>query len=124
MKRRRLRQPGSIPRKDPKPETPPKEPAAPPPNTVAAVDLEQIEGELVITSTPEGARVLVNGIGRGSAPVTVQHLAPGSYTIRFIHPGHASVTRQATISPERRRVRVSATLEPVDSSQSSVFGSQ
>jgi cytoskeletal protein RodZ len=108
----------------PKAETSPKEPAAPLPSAVAAVDLEQIEGELVITSTPEGARVLVNGIARGSTPATVQHLAPGTYAIRFIHPGHASVTRQATISPERRRVRVSVTLEPVDSAQSSVLSSQ
>ncbi len=108
----------------PKAETSPKEPAAPLPGAVTAVDVEQIEGELVITSTPEGARVLVNGIGRGSTPLTVQHLAPGSYTIRFIHPGHASVTRQATISPQRRRARVSATLEPADSSQSSVLSSQ
>jgi len=72
----------------------------------------QIEGEIVIESTPPGAHVLVNGINRGPTPVRVRYLPAGSYTIRFIYSGYVSVTRRATISAERPRVQVSAALEP------------
>jgi cytoskeleton protein RodZ len=94
--------------------TPP-EPAAPPPDVPATVDLDHIEGELMITSNPPGARVLVNGIGRGPTPARVRFLPPGSYTVRFVLPGYSSATRSADISPERLRVRVAATLEPAAS---------
>ncbi len=89
------------------------EPAAsPPPAAPATVDLDQIEGELMIVSTPPGARILVNGIGRGPTPARVRFLPPGSYTVRFLLPGYSAAIRNVEISPERLRVRVSATLEP------------
>jgi hypothetical protein len=87
-------------------------PAVSPPEAPAMVDLDQIEGELMISSTPPGARILVNGIGRGQTPARVRFLPPGSYTVRFLLPGHSAVMRNAEISPKRLRVRVSATLEP------------
>ena len=89
------------------------EPAASPPEAPATVDLDQIEGELMIISTPPGARVLVNGIGRGPTPARVRFLPPGSYTVRFLLPGYSGAIRNAEISPKRLRVNVSATLEPV-----------
>ena len=95
-------------------DTPPQQEPTPQPPTATVsepVDPGPIEGELVITSTPSGAQVLVNGIGRGRTPVRVQYLPPGSYAIRFIHPGHPSVTRARTISSNRRSVKVSANLE-------------
>jgi len=88
------------------------EPAASPPEAPATVDLDQIEGELMIISTPPGARILVNGIGRGPTPARVRFLPPGSYTVRFLLPGYSAAIRNAEISPKRLRVRVSATLEP------------
>jgi hypothetical protein len=96
----------------PLPEVPTAEPATPPPDASAPVDLDQIEGELMITSTPPGARVLVNGIGRGPTPARVRFLPPGSYTVRFLLPGYSAEIRNAEISPKRLQVRVSATLEP------------
>lgn len=93
-------------------QTPPAQPAvAPAVETVPPV-VERVAGELVITSTPAGAHVLVNGIRRGATPVVLQSLPAGSYSVRLILPGHAGVTRHATISPERRRVEVSANFEP------------
>jgi cytoskeletal protein RodZ len=85
---------------------------APSPENSQPVDLDQLEGEMVIVSTPPGARVLVNGVARGTTPARVQFLPPGSYTVRFLMPGYSAVMRNATISPERLRARVSATLEP------------
>jgi cytoskeletal protein RodZ len=80
--------------------------------TIIEPEPQQANGELEITSEPAGARVTVNGIGRGTTPVRVQFLPPGAYTIRFVLPGHTSVTLQATIRPDRPRAQVSATLDP------------
>jgi cytoskeleton protein RodZ len=93
-------------------EVPTAEPVAPPPDAPATADLDQIEGELMITSTPPGARVLVNGIGIGPTPARARFLPPGSYTVRFLLPGHSSAIRNAEISPTRLRAHVSARLEP------------
>ncbi len=71
---------------------------------------EDVEGEIMITSTPPGAHVTVDEIGRGPTPVRVRFLSAGSHTIRFVHPEHPIVTRQVTISPERQRARVSVAL--------------
>ena len=71
---------------------------------------EDVEGEIMITSTPPGAHVTVDEIGRGRTPVRVRFLSAGSHTIRFVHPAHPIVTRQVTISPERQRARVSVAL--------------
>ena len=79
----------------------------------ARIQPAEIEGELVITSTPRGAHVTVNDIGRGSTPVRVRFLPAGSYTVRFIRPGHPSVTRRVTISPDQPRAAVSADLIPL-----------
>ena len=97
------------------PEAPAPAPAVAPEDTPAPakVEVDQLEGEMVITSTPQGARVLVNGIARGSTPARVQFLPPGIYTVRFLLPGYSAAMRNVSISPERLRVPVSATLEPV-----------
>lgn len=99
---------GSAPANASQPQTPAAQSSG-----VAPVEAAQVEGELVINSTPPGARVIVNGIGRGRTPARVQYLAPGTYTVRLIQPGHRSVTRRATIAPGRLRIEVSATMEPV-----------
>jgi hypothetical protein len=98
----------------PKAEPSPKEPATPDPNVIAPVEPTPMKGELVITSTPPGATVLVNGINRGRTPVRMQSLPAGSYTVRFILSGHHSVTQRATISPQRPSAQVSAELAPVE----------
>lgn len=73
---------------------------------------EDFEGELMITSTPPGAHVTVNGVARGETPARVRFLPPGTYTIRIIETGYRIAERRAMLSPERARARVSVTLEP------------
>jgi transcriptional regulator with XRE-family HTH domain len=85
--------------------------AMPPPNEAPPVET-RVRGELSVDSTPPGARVLINGIARGSTPLVLQNLPPGSYTIRLILPGRPGVTRSASITTERPRASVSASLEP------------
>jgi serine/threonine protein kinase len=38
-------------------------------------------GQLLVRTEPAGARVTVDGVGRGAAPVTVAALAPGEHTV-------------------------------------------
>lgn len=61
----------------------------------------EVEGELMIQSTPTDAWVVVNGIGRGRTPVRVQYLPVGSYTIRILHDGYQSHEQRVTVTPQR-----------------------
>jgi cytoskeletal protein RodZ len=45
---------------------------------------------LTITSDPSGARVMVDGIGRGSTPLTLHNLTAGSRRVRVIKDGFLS----------------------------------
>ena len=49
--------------------------------------------ELVIATEPAGARVTVNGIGWGTAPITIRHLPPGVQRIRVSKDGYVSEDR-------------------------------
>ena len=80
------------------------------PVATEALEAGEIEGELLITSTPSGAHVTVNGIGRGLTPVRVRFLPAGSYAVRFVRAGHPVITRHVTISPGKQQARVSARL--------------
>ena len=56
---------------------------------------------LIVTSDPAGARVTVDGIGRGTTPVTIRFLTPGERTIRVIKDGYASEERSVRITDGR-----------------------
>jgi hypothetical protein len=49
--------------------------------------------ELVIATEPAGARVTVNGIGWGTAPITIRNLPPGVKRIRVSKDGYVSEDR-------------------------------
>jgi transcriptional regulator with XRE-family HTH domain len=49
--------------------------------------------ELVVSTQPEGARVTVNGIGWGTAPVTIRYLPAGPKRIRVTREGYATEER-------------------------------
>lgn len=61
----------------------------------------EVEGELLIRSTPTDAWVVVNGIGRGRTPAQIQYLPVGSYTIRLVRDGYQSEEQRVTLTPER-----------------------
>ncbi len=90
---------------------PPVTPAAPPLAEAPPSPGHDIEGELMIASTPPGARITVNGVARGTTPATVQFLPPGSYTIRIIHPGYQIAQRRVTLTAQRPIASVSVELE-------------
>jgi cytoskeletal protein RodZ len=59
--------------------------------------------ELVVTTTPAGARVTVNGIGWGVTPVTIQHMTPGDKRIRVSKEGYASQEQVLRIGEGQRQ---------------------
>jgi serine/threonine protein kinase len=54
-------------------------------------------GQLQIRTEPSGARVVVDGTPRGSAPVTVENLMPGSHTVDVSNE-HGSVRQEITVA--------------------------
>jgi cytoskeleton protein RodZ len=67
--------------------------------------------ELVITTDPVEARVSVNGIGWGSTPITIQHLAPGEKRLRVTKDGYTAV-EQITHVVSNRSTTVNIQLQP------------
>ena len=59
--------------------------------------------ELVVTTQPPGTRVTVNGIGWGTAPVTIRHLPPGDKRIRVSKEGYATEERLVRLAEGHRR---------------------
>ena len=68
------------------------------PAVTAAADAAN---SLIVTSDPAGARVTVDGIGRGTTPLTIRFLTPGGRTIRVIKDGYASEERSVRITDGR-----------------------
>jgi len=67
--------------------------------------------ELVITTDPVEARVVVNGIGWGSTPITIQHLAPGEKRLRVTKDGYMAVERVTRVVAGRSTT-VNIQLQP------------
>ena len=53
---------------------------------------------LTVVSDPPGARVTIDGIGWGSTPVTISHVAPGAKRIRVTLGGYPAVERTVQIA--------------------------
>ena len=69
-------------------------------------------GRLMVRSTPAGAQVFVNGRRRGSTPLALRDLTPGSYTLRMTRAGYEEQTRRITVGGSAVR-EVSVRLQPV-----------
>jgi len=68
--------------------------------------------ELVITTDPVDARVVVNGVGWGSSPITIQHLAPGEKRLRVTKEGYMAVERVTHVVADRSTT-VDIQLQPL-----------
>jgi hypothetical protein len=69
-------------------------------------------GRLVVTSTPSGARVTVNGIAWGSTPATLDHLPLGPKRVRVVKDGYVSEEVAIGLTPQQPRSTVQLTLRP------------
>ena len=73
--------------------------------------------ELVVTTQPAGARVTVNGIGWGLAPVTIRHLPAGDKRIRVSKEGYATEERMVRLAEGRLKaldIRLRAAPTPAN----------
>ena len=67
------------------------------PGVAAANNVPVAAVALTITSDPPGARVMVDGIGRGATPLTVDNLTTGTTRVRVIKDGFVSQERDVRI---------------------------
>lgn len=70
------------------------------------------DGQLVVTSTPAGARVIVNGIGWGHTPVTIRYLEFGEKRVRVMKDGYVSRERLVRLDPQQPTATLQVTLSP------------
>jgi cytoskeletal protein RodZ len=78
----------------------------------AEVRAPAVEPVLTVTSSPPGARVLVDGIGYGPTPITIRHLRPGLRRVRLVLDGYASAERPLRLS-DSRSATLDVTLDPL-----------
>jgi cytoskeletal protein RodZ len=76
---------------------------APLPQAAAAAGLVT---ELVVVSDPPGARVVVDGIGRGTTPVTIRYLSAGEKRVRVLRDGFPAEERTVRLAPARQPTTV------------------
>jgi cytoskeletal protein RodZ len=53
--------------------------------------------DLVVISSPPGARVTVDGVGWGTTPLTVQHLPPGIKVVRVTKDGYLTAEQRVRV---------------------------
>ena len=75
--------------------------AQPPPAKPAARPPAPVRGQLVIRSTPAGARVEVNGRLRGQTPLTLRDLPLGATAVRVTRDGFGPEQRRVTLTASR-----------------------
>jgi len=62
-------------------------------------DASTADGQLIISSQPARAEVVVNGKYQGLTPLTLSHIRPGEYRIAMRHPGGASLRQTVKVDP-------------------------
>jgi hypothetical protein len=81
-------------------------PASAAPSSVAAT------GSVYVETRPAGAQVTIDGTLRGTAPLRVPELSPGTHTIRLDLAGHRSVTTTVVVrAGQQVSVRVSLEVQ-------------
>jgi hypothetical protein len=77
------------------------EPAQAAPVAPATANLAVETGRIVVRSTPEGARVSIDGHDAGTTPATVTDIARGSHTVRVTRDGYVADERKVAITAAR-----------------------
>jgi hypothetical protein len=69
-------------------------------------------GSIEVASSPSGASVLLNNQLKGVTPLTLEALAPGTYTVKLLLDGYQEWTAEATVTAGAT-TSLTATLAPV-----------
>ncbi len=70
------------------------------------------KGSILVSSTPAGAEVRVNGAPKGKAPTLIENVEPGAYEVELSLEGSKPYRQTVTVG-EGKRETVSGTLEPL-----------
>jgi hypothetical protein len=75
------------------------------------VGLTTAEGRLAVASEPPGARVLVDGVERGTTPCDIGHLTPGKHKVTLRKEGFIPATRPVEVTRDGK-TPLSVSLAP------------
>lgn len=70
-------------------------------------------GSIHVTSSPSGAAIYLNGNYRGTAPLTIQSLSPGTYTLEAERSGYRSDLSTVTVRAGQQS-NIQFTLTPIE----------
>lgn len=68
-------------------------------NKEVKADLTGLPGKVVVSSTPRGATVYVDGKDRGKTLLTLNDLEPGRHTVKVVMPGYETQEQTLTLDP-------------------------
>lgn len=83
----------------------------------ANTKLTPVEGQLDLSSNPEGARVSINGVFAGETPISLQQVG-GSYDITVEREDYVAVTETVTLTRANRLIERNYRLAPVSATLS------
>jgi hypothetical protein len=78
---------------------------------VLKVDTPVVSGTLVLTTVPDGASVLIDNVYRGSTPLTLGALKPGTYRVTFSRSGYTILSTPVRVE-SGKTTEVSGVLIP------------
>jgi transcriptional regulator with XRE-family HTH domain len=78
-----------------------------------AANAADLDGELVVTTAPPGARVTVDGIGWGVTPITIRHLPLGTKRVRVTKDGYRAAERVVPLDADHATIRLRVPLQTV-----------
>lgn len=84
------------------------------------IDLQAITGTLKIQTTPFDSKITLNGVDKGTAPLTIKDLLIGDYNLEITREGYSSLNKTVTIK-ENETTMVD---EKLDNYRSVTFNSQ
>lgn len=85
----------------------------PAPDEAPVVSSTFQSGQLTIVTEPAGARVTINGMGRGTTPLTLENVPLGTHRIRVTLDGFVGQERTAQLGPTAATASVKISLQPV-----------
>ena len=76
------------------------------------LELEPLPGHVALTSTPAGARVLLDGEARGTTPLQLQDLTPDTYQLELRYPRYQPLTREIEVTGGDTTLALDLPLDP------------
>jgi len=85
--------------------------------TAVTGTLIPLTGSLEITTSPSGARILLDSADQGTSPVTLTNISAGNHTLTVIKEGYITTEQRLRIIPIQT-TPVAVLLDPLSSSTS------